>query len=379
MRSRPHSDVFASKQSGFSLVELMIVTAIIGIVAIGMSDLFVEMSLLQSKVEQGAAFTEVRNEITRTIKSPQAWAATVASVGNVEMACLRTNTACVSLVGGVRQWSDFTLFRVPGSVVFDGQSATAGFNTRGVACNSFSIAVPDANCPLSYNLEWSAVCPVGEDACISPNIEVRVTAEYSVPAHIHRGFDPNKHSFLIAMGGAVRRNERVEIDYSIDESGSWPNPPGESGANGCVMNWLGRRFNRIVADPGGNVTLVAPRQFQLRAGTYSCRIKAPAYRAGSVRIRLIGVAGAAFTTVLSAPVVAGVSNLAEVAQLDTNFVLSDLTTFEVQQYCTQNAPGDLEFGRAPPNSTAAAEWANVRYATVSCDRVRCFGAGCTGD
>lgn len=374
-KGRPQRNVFASKQAGVSLVELMIVTAIIGIVAIGMSDLFVEMSLLQSKVEQGAAFTEVRNEITRTIKSPQGWAATVADVGNGDMACLRTNTPCVSLVAGVRDWNPLILSRAPGSVVFDGTSATAGFNNRGVACNTFNDVVPDAACPLSYELEWSAVCPEGQDSCVSPNIEVRGTAQYEVPAHIHRGFDPAKHSFLISRAGAVRRNERIEFEYWEDESASPPDGNGETGGAGCLGAWQARRFNRVVSDPGNNLTLGA-NQFQLDPGTYSCRIKAPAFRAGGVRLRLRRTAGGAFTTVESAPVVAGQWNLDAVASIDTSFTLTANTTFVLEQWCSKAPRGDLTLGRA---QNAGAALANTIYSKVSCDRIQCFGAGCEGD
>lgn len=391
-KARPAYFSFCYTEAGFSLVELMIVTAIVGIVAVGMSSLFIEMSLLQNKSEQGVAFLNVRNLITQAIRSPPqsatpgaipGWDRTVQNVAqNPEMACLRDNTPCVSLVGGVRQWNELTVLDSGGGVVFDGHSATAGFNSRGVACNTFSVGAPDASCPLSYDLHWSVTCPAGEDSCTGANIEVRGVAQYSVPAHIHRSFDPGKHSFLISRGGAVRRNERIEFVYARDESGFFPNAPGEPGGAACLGNWAPRQFNRIISDPGGSVSLVSATQFQLVAGTYSCRIRAPSFKAGGVRIRLRGVAGAAFTTEHSAPVVSGQANGFAAAQIDTNFLLAAPTTFVVEQYCTDapTAPdaADTAFGRAQPGGVAA-DWANVTYAAVSCDRVRCFGAGCIGD
>lgn len=382
-KGRPQRNVFASKQAGVSLVELMIVTAIIGIVAIGMSDLFIEMSLLQSKVEQGAAFTEVRNEITRTIKSPQGWAATVADAGNVEMACLRANTPCVSLVAGARDWNPLILSRAPGSVVFDGTSGTAGFNTRGVACNTFDADVPDANCPLSYELEWSAVCPEGQDSCVGPTIEVRGTAQYSVPAHIHRGFDPAKHSFLVVRGGSARKNDEIRIANIENEvAGVNGGEDGVTAGSNCQIGWKRRRFNRIVADLGNNATLVAPDAFTLAPGIYTCQIRAPAYKVGGTLIRLSSIAGDAVSVKSPSSVATRWAGSTSI-DLVTSFTLANATTFIVEQICTTLPVSEPAYGSTQvqhsfgiPVADEGGSFANTVYSTVNCIRVRCVTEGC---
>lgn len=397
MRSRSHRDVFASNQAGVSLVELMIVTAVIGVVGIGMSGLFVEMSLLQAKVEQGVAFTEIRNRISQAVRSPPitavqvgvvpAWDRTLQNaVLNPEMACLRDNTPCVSLVGGVRQWNRLTLVDSGGVVVFDGHDDTAGFNNRGVACNAFDAVAPDGTCPLSYDLRWSVTCPDGADSCVGPNIEVRATAEYSVPPQVHRGFDPNKHSFLVVRGGAVRKNEAIRLQNVEDESALGING-GEDGVgagagNNCKGAWKARRLNTIVTAPVNTVTLVPPTGFTLVPGVYSCQIRSPGYKISGTFLRLRSTAGDAIN-LRSSPSVATRWDGSTTVELVTSFTLAAPTTFVVEQYCTtlpEDEPTygsflpENSFGRPVPDEFGS--FANVIYTTVNCIRVRCVTAGC---
>lgn len=359
-----------TRNDGFGLVEVMIVAAVISIIALGMSTLFTDMFSMQSKVTQQGSYANVRQRLIQAVQDTESWAQTLADGTNVQLACVQANTPCVSILGGVPQWYNLTLRYSDNTIAFSEHANVGGnengFDSSGVLCTTFNAATPNAVCALSYDLQWHAVCPGAAATCVAPAIQVRGTARYASPNTVVGGINVNRFSFDVLRGSAAIRNEQVVIGYRENDS---------SGEGDCKnVAGVQRLFNYDV-DPAGNATIVGGNAFQLQPGIYSCRVSAPAFKAGGVRILLESTAGTPIS-VVSPTVVASLSGGSAMAVIDTTLNLTAVTTLRVMQTCTNNPADDTDtfgvtnsnFSMGLPVPNALGVYTDVTYTVVSCLR-----------
>lgn len=358
-------------ERGFGLIEVMIVAAVISIIALGMSTLFSDIFSMQSKATQQGSYTNVRQRLLQAVQDTDSWARTVADGTNTQLACVLANTACTSLVGGVPQWYPLTLRYSDNTIAFSEHVNAGGnehgFDSTGTLCTTFNAATPIATCALSYNLQWHAICPGAAATCVSPAIQVRGIALFASPVTAVGNLNTGRYSFDILRGSAAIRNDRVIIGFRRNEGGA------ATGEGDC-KNPAGvqRQFN-FEDDPAGNAVVVGGNSFTLQPGIYSCRVSAPAFKAGGVRILLESTAGTAVSTT-SPTVIAPLSGGSAMAVIDTTLNLTAATTLRVMQTCTQH-PSDsapwgeqndaFSMGLPVPDGGA---YNGVTYTIVSCLR-----------
>ncbi|MBL7688330.1 MAG: type II secretion system protein [Bdellovibrionaceae bacterium] len=363
-------------EAGFGLVEVMIVAAVISIIALGMSTLFTDMFSMQSKSNQQASYTNVRQRLMQIVQSSESWALTVApAAGNADMNCIRNNTPCTSILGGVNQWYPLTLVQADGSlngvVAFSEQFVNGtdehGFDNAGVLCTTFNAGTPNGACALSYDLEWHPVCPGAATSCTVPAIQVRGIARFASPSIPVGGMNVARYDFMVLRGSAAIRNDPVIVSFVKDETA-------RAGEGNCKGAWRQRQLTSPpLSDPGNNVT-VAANDMTFKAGTYNCRITAPSFKAGGVRIRLRDITGVV-PTIVSPTVTASMSGGSALAVIDTTFTLTADTTFKLEQYCESDPSDDSDgWGAVNPNYSMGVPipddtgYGAVTYSVVSCLR-----------
>lgn len=367
---KPMGDVASGirGRAGFGLVEVMIVAAVISIIALGMSTLFTDMFSMQSKSNQQSSYTNVRQRLLQTIQNTEAWARTTADALNPEMNCIRTNALCnVNVLG-----YPLTLFEADGTVAFSEHYLNGtqqhGFNNSGALCLTFDAAAPDANCALSYDLRWFPICPGAAVSCRNPSIQVRGVALFASPNVLPGGMNVARYDFNILRGSAAIRNDPVIISYVKDETI-------QTGEGNCKGLWRQRQLTSPpLSDPGNNVTVAVNSDMTFRAGTYNCRITAPAFKAGGVRIQLRDVSGT-IAPIVSPTVTASMSGGSALAVIDTTFTITIDTTFKLEQYCQANPADDTDgWGAVNPNYSMGVPipddtgYGAVTYSVVSCLR-----------
>ncbi len=355
---------------GFGLIEVMIVAAVISIIALGMSTLFTDMFNMQSKVTQQGSYSAVRQRLIQAINDTESWTNTLAAPENaLDMTCINNNTACTSISGGVPQWYPLTLMNSDNTIAFSEQANVGGnengFDNAGVLCTTFNAAAPVANCALSYDLQWHPVCQGAATTCVSPAIQVRGTALFASSVVVTGNINTARFNLDVLRGSAAIRNDRVIVGFRRDEGAV------AQGEGDCKGAGVARQIN-FEDDPAGNVTLTGATTFQLVPGVYSCRVSAPSFKAGGVRILLESTAGTA-VSVTSPTVIASLSGGSAMAVIDTTLNLSVATTLRVVQSCTLH-PSDSTWGVQNNNFSMGLPvpdgglYSGATYTIVSCLR-----------
>lgn len=174
-----------SAQSGFNLLELIIVTAIGSIIGLGVAQLLSWTTQLQIKASELQALEVFKQDIVRNLSSEAAWANTLAANSGGSMACLWNFTPCT--VGGGAASAPLTNQPIvlsdsgtaPGRVIFDARNPANGLTAKGTPCVGFAAAPAQGNdaCPFRYDLTWSAVCTAGN--CVAPQVSVSAILRYN--------------------------------------------------------------------------------------------------------------------------------------------------------------------------------------------------------
>ena len=150
---------FQSK-NGFTMVELLTSIAIIGIVSLGIGNLFFEVGKLQNKSNTKESGFSLRSTMIDLFKNESAVAHIISK--NNSMSCLQTTpSTCSSSSTGT-----LDIYNGSGTLYYQGTNPTVGFDKDGNVCETFG---QHPNCLLRYNITWKALC--GSD-CSTPQILV---------------------------------------------------------------------------------------------------------------------------------------------------------------------------------------------------------------
>lgn len=369
---------------GFTLIEIMVTIAIGTIGILGATALFSDMFKIQKRASTMQTIGQMRGALMSAVVNAgaggagtSAWELSIAdasgATGNPLLACLRNNTPCLKDVTPAIR---LNIKDAAGNELFYSRTATRGFNSNGLLCNTFSIVIPDPQCPFSWNIGVTARC-VGTDkpSCVNPIVEIDGKLQYA-PGGTTDSFNGvlnvDQFKFNVRRGDKTDKNEPIVVSY-IDND---PLAPGETVVgNGCYQTWYSRKLNTISSDPAGNAALPSPvgTTFQLSIGSYECRIQAPAFKNGGNKIRLIGVG----VNIESGISTAAMNGESATVILQANFNLNTPTFLEVQQNCSsmpalaapENAGlfgstnNDFMLGVPVP---AAGSYTGTTYTTVSC-------------
>ena len=303
-------------EHGFGVIEAVMLAVVVTIIGFGLLTLTVDSDKMIAKANLGSTVVQLRDRLQQTIQDSDSWSKTVGPTSaNAEMACLRNNTACVAAA-----WNPIELRDSNDVVVFDGRTATAGFDRQGVGCNTY----PSAACPISFQLEWQAICA---PSCVSPTIEVRGIARvFSAEPMPGGGLGSARYRFTVFRGGSQIRQDRIEVFYQEFDN---------SGEGGCSVGGTVRSLGSS-NDPAGNIVSLAANTVTLKAGVYVCRVVAPAFRVGANRIRLVSTAGTQ-VSILGEPAFAALlEGGASVATLSATLNLNLDTSLRVVHSCESN-------------------------------------------
>lgn len=368
-----------SAERGFGLVEAMIAAVIISIIALGISTLVQDMLMVQKKSSVVGVIHTLRTKIISTVQNGESWQFNVNNLGtgtNTEMACLRAGgPQCdrTSIVG------DLNLVENDAALtpIYMGGVANHGFNLDGTFCTTY----PSDACPFRYVLRWVPTCPGGAAVtlCSNPNIQVTGVFEHTPGSfHLPGGFNPQLYAIDVRRGTDAIRNDAVTVSFVTS---------GTAGEGPCHTGWVTRQLNTAVADVGENLqnktgaapsTLSTPNQIWLKAGTYNCRIQAPAFKSGGNRLRLVSIPINTIPTVESSTVTASLSGGGSATLvIETTLILNSDARFEVQQTCTHSPVDPLVVASPDPLQTnwglgvplsSDPGYTNVTYTTVTCAR-----------
>lgn len=263
---------------GMSLISIMVVLGIVAIVITGTTTMISNIARYQRHVTLVKVLETMVGNFERNVKDRAAWSQTVADATNGTMDCLRTATdTCAEGIFDIDR-----LYSATG-VFWDSTDASNGLTIRGDNCTNFNAAGGNFDCPISYNVQWQAVCPAAAP-CRHPRINVIVQMLWrpgagggGIPA-----INEDLYSRTIfRFSGEINEPFVFQHIVTVSESGScgvaFANRPLELQAPGGV-------------DPYGNAAEDGSGML-LQPGTYSCQAEAAGFGVDGFRIRLVDSGG----------------------------------------------------------------------------------------
>lgn len=371
-----------TSEHGFGLIEAVIAAAILSIVALGITTLVEDMLRVQRKANAVGVINQMRSQITSAIQNGRSWELTAADLGattgNPYMDCI-TN-ASVTCVDGTA--TSLNLKDADGNEVYYALVAGKGFNYDGTLCTTY----PSDSCPFSWDLRWRAKCVGGVTPCATPNVTVTGTLLYTPGSGgtLPGGFNPALYAINVVRGAEAIRNDALNVSYVMTTNAG-------EGA-GCDTAWVQRQLNTVTADAGNNMinktaattpTTVAvgtPNQIVLRAGTYNCRVQAPAFKNGGNRLRITATGGTMFPAVTSSVATASMTGGSANLLIETTLILNADTSFIIEQKCESRplaAPAPYNAPYSPaidawslgvPVPVSPGNYSSTVFTTVSCAR-----------
>lgn len=348
------------KQTGSSLAEMMVVTGIMGIVGIGIATLMTNMTATQQKTNVVAVLGQKRQIVLDSILDGKAWANTVAFSNDTAPTTFGSNNPglkCLQLpLYNCENGAVNTLKDKDGNAVSNMHyitelknssnanannisTGTKGFNATGADCDAFDATNGSNACPFRYNVAW---VPLSN----TKNPQVRVVANLVFkPATATFFPNINEANYTIDMTrGAQVKNDPFLLTH---EQAS-----GNTGGGGCdgstgpprtINAYVKRTFAsayNIRENVGGNVVSTTADSFTLGAGTYNCKITAPAFGIRGTKLKIASSASAADVSAVSSGATEGPGSYASfspstgtVAQFDVTLTLTANTSLSVYQYC----------------------------------------------
>jgi type II secretory pathway pseudopilin PulG len=168
------------QSQGFSIVEALVAISLLGILAIGVTQLISTGQSQQKRMLLSKKFAMLQNNFSDVISGQGSWHNTLSdAVLNPNLSCLRTRTDCSSFYaanyGSVASTARIVLKDANNQIFYDGRSTnTAGFTEDGAVCNTFTYAAAgNDNCPIGYIVNWRTV----NSTATTSDLHIAVTAK----------------------------------------------------------------------------------------------------------------------------------------------------------------------------------------------------------
>lgn len=172
MRFVSGSDSF---QAGYTFIEILISTAILSIAFYFLASSLNNVNIAVQRNDYNAAINGLKSNFSNMILDREAWNQTLAK--NTSLACWNSASGCAT--AGAK---DFTPYGSNGALYqgYNSLVASNGFSLGGEFCNSFSLTVPSAACPIHINFVWTPVCS-STGPCFKPESNVAINFVFSFP------------------------------------------------------------------------------------------------------------------------------------------------------------------------------------------------------
>lgn len=194
--------------SGFSIVEILVVLGIISFVTLLMSTMVTEMFKQQTHVQVSATAHSIVGILKSNVMTARAWRNSIDHEENTSLTCLRNPPYdCNSN----RQGGAFSIFDLSGSLVYKGTNSSSGYSYNGEPCADYKPSGNDA-CPFRVDSTWAPICSSAGN-CLNPQVRVSLRINYSPSSSFRRvPFNPTNYSFegvrdsggLIMMDGGSK-------------------------------------------------------------------------------------------------------------------------------------------------------------------------------
>lgn len=346
---------------GMGLVEVMMVVTIMTILTMGVSSLVLGAFGKQKQANLTQTLTVLRERLQNSIMSDPAWRMTITDPA---FGCFPA-AACAA---GNQTFDTLYTVDDAGAVViwYDTSVATAGFDINGQACNTFSdvAGAGDNNCPIRYTMTWTPMCngaPCGA-ATVEPDIRVNFTLVFN-PADAGQFVQINPEHYNLQIS---RQKITNQIRVVLSENIATNNANAGTGACGNERNI------NTEDDPFHLATIVGVNgRFTLVAGTYQCRIRVPAYSAGSFSATLRDVTNARNIAFASGSTSVPNGNLwsgrtQSEATIMANFKIFAVTTFQIIFNCESS---HAQAAGRPVIDSAGGGWPSTTELTrLECQR-----------
>lgn len=271
---------------GYSLMEIMVVLAIIGMMGLGTSTLITNMLKLNQKNEMSSGMSNFKSNLQTYLKNENSWENTIKSGNNPQLNCLwdGDNIQCpdglninnvVVMEGEPAPNPNNAPPIAGGNIYYNSGVATSGFNIRGAPCNTFDAAVGNDNCPFHYDLQITFDCPGGDNQCLKPKVTINATfmVRPATDTSLANKVVPTDYDFVIEKSDSVIY-EPLEVVYNLTTD-----VPNDGTGNCNPGSVKTRLLNTVNYDVGNNVTGLNPAGVTLKSGIYECEVFAMAYEA----------------------------------------------------------------------------------------------------
>jgi hypothetical protein len=159
------------KMTGFTLIEVMIGIGLASLVSLGGLYLMISSTKSVRRGSESYWTTEIRNEIFAAIKNDLAWAQSVAQADNLNLACLRTRTSCMTTLGNI------DIYDAGGKLLAASLNPAAGFSSNGTICYGFDPVNGNNSCPFRTQIYWAPICE-STSTCLNPEPFIHVSFIY---------------------------------------------------------------------------------------------------------------------------------------------------------------------------------------------------------
>lgn len=153
------------KTSGFSLIEVLVSTAIASIVMLGSSTLMLQLNHSEKEHEKMFYLLSLRQELQNKLVSNSGWNSIISL--NPEINCIQNPSTC-------NNTNLLKPLKIPmRNITLDSSQNTLGMSPTGEICNSFDVTNGNNNCPYGVNIDWMTTCQ--DSVCKNPQPKVVIS------------------------------------------------------------------------------------------------------------------------------------------------------------------------------------------------------------